>query len=398
MKAIIVVAIIALLLITSINQIASAQQMATQTVFAYGQIGTPVQNGKLYVEGNTIRDEFGNPIRMQGFNTEEQDLTAESIQWLKANGFNSIRMMIWWHRYEPTQNAYSTTYLNMLDNVINLCQANGIYVNLCFHQWQWSPYFSYADGSGVGFPSWLISAGGYENSAAGATQCATDFYMNQGYGVTMRQKYWSFWQMLINRYKNNSCVWAYEIMNEPTVIKSASFTTATLNGIMSFYESITTQMRAIDSNTIIIYHYINFNPNPSNYNAGVERAVPYPNIVWTRSWYDVAYGGYTQSELGQLQTRLTNIKNKFNGACGTPFIISEMGLLQSDFPLGTEASASAWIRDSFNTMRNIDLNNGYEAYSWYVYDLGPSHGFWTSRNADGTNTFITPVLKEYNPQ
>jgi hypothetical protein len=72
-----------------------------------------------------------------------------------------------------------------------------------------------------------------------------------------------------------------------------------------------------------------------------------------------------------------------------------MGFGQSEFPVGTEKNASAWIRDSFNVMRSVGLNNGYESYSWFLYYLGPKYGFWTGRNADGSNTFITPLLKEY---
>ena len=352
-------------------------------------------NGKPYVSGTTIYAGNGTPLRLQGFNAEE-DISLESIQWLKNNGFNNLRLEIYWHRYEPQKGAYSNTYFNRLDTVVNYCQQNGIYVYFDFHHQVWSPYFTYySDGQGMGFPSWLISGGGYEDSAAGATKCATDFYLNQGYGVTMRQQYLKFWQYLANRYKSYSCVWGYELLNEPEVIKSATFTQQTLESIMDFYETITPKIRQVDPDTIIVYHKIDFNPNPRNYNAGYERAVSYSNIVWTRSWYDVGYGGYSSSEFGELQTRITNIKNKYNGVCRTPFIASEMGLRLSEYPVGTEGQASAWIRDTFEVMRNVGLNNGYECYSWYIYDVGPKHGFWTGRNYDGSSTFITPVLKEY---
>ena len=304
--------------------------------------------------------------------------------------------MICWHRYEPQNGVYSSTYFKMLDNAVNLCQQNGIYVILDFQQMQWSPYFTYfTSSSGIGFPSWLVSGGGYANSATGAVKCMTDFYLNQGYGVTMRQKYVGFWQYLANRYKNYTCVWAYQLINEPTVIKGATLADTTFTSVMSLYETMTQKIRQIDPNTIIIYDHINFIPNPQNYNAGVERAVSYPNIVWGRSWYDVAYGGYSPSEYGQVKARITNIKNKFNNACGTPFIVNEMGFQQSDFPTSLATNGSAWIRDTFNMMRSIGMNNGYECYSWFPYGLGPRCGFWTGRNSDGSNTFVVSVLKEY---
>ena len=359
-------------------------------------VGFAAVTSKPYVSGTTIYAGNGTPLRLQGFNAEPAQLNSEDIQWLKNNGFNNLRLNIMWHRYEPQKGVYSNTYFNKLDEIINLCEQNDIYVILNFHQMVLSPYFTYYAGStGVGFPTWLISGGGYQDSSTGAQKCAADFFTNQGYGITMRQEYLKFWQYLVNRYRSYNCVWAYELINEPTVVPSASWTQQMLEGVMDLYETMTPLIRQIDPKTIIIYHYINFNPNPYNYNDGVEHAVPYPNIVWTRSWYDVAYGGYSSSELGNLQTRITNIKNKFNGDCQAPFINSEMGLSVSEYPSGRESSGSAWIRDSFDTMRNVGLNNGYECYSWYHYHLGPRYGYWSGRNSDGSNTFITPVLKEY---
>ena len=363
---------------------------------SFAMVGFSEINSKPYVSGTTVYAGNGTPLRLQGFNAEEGDIDSEAVQWLKNNGFNNLRLQIFWHRYEPQKGVYDSSYFNMLDNAINLCQENEIYVYLDFHQQVWSPYFSYYSlGEGMGFPDWLIRPGGYEDSPSGATRCATDFYLNRGYGVTMRQEYLRFWTYLINRYKSYNCVWGYELINEPEVVKQASFSEETLEGIMDFYEAITPQIRQVDPDTIIVYHKINFNPNPWNYNEGYERAVSYSNIVWTRSWYDVAYGGYSSSELSELKTRLTNIKNKYNDDCNAPFIASEMGVRTAEYPVGSESEARAWIRDSFDVMREIGLNNGYECYSWYFYDLGPRNGYWTGRDYDGSNTFITSVLKEY---
>jgi len=339
-------------------------------------------SSKPYVDGTVIKDHSGNPVRLQGFNVEPRDMDEEGMQWLKSRGFNYIRITFLWHRFEPQQDRYSSTYFGYLDNLLNLCQEYGIYANLCFMQWQWSPYFTYyLDSEGTGFPEWVISGGGYENSGTGLGECISDFFLSRGHGVWMREKFFEFWTYLIDRYKNNTYLIAYEIINEPTIAKQASLDPGVTDAIMNMYEEFTMQFRNIDPNTIHIYH-----------GCGAERPVAYPNVVWTRSWYNVMYGGYSPNEYSQIVSRLTDLKNKFNDGVGTPFLISEMGFTTSD-----EASGGAedWIRDSFDVMREIELNNGYESYGWYIYYRGIKYGFRTPRNSDGSDTWIVPILQEY---
>ena len=362
----------------------------------------PETPNKPYVNGITIRDSSGNPLQIKGFNVELHDVAItggfpEFVQWLKNNGFNSVRALVWWHDFEPNEGDYNSNYFKYLDDLISNCEQQQIYVNICFHQWQYSPFFTYGTGIGAGFPDWLISNGGYSDSATGAKQFTSDFYQNQGYGISARQKFLEFWQYLANRYKDYNYVWAYELMNEPTIISGFSWDSAALAGIMDFYEEVTISLRAIDPNTILLYHYIS-GAVASQGRLDYERPVPYSNIVWTRSWYDVAYGSYSSSEYSQIVTRITNLKHAFNDQLGTPFTISEMGISTTDYNTNP-SGAEQWIRDTFDTIRNIGMNNGYEAWSWYLYHKGnPStgkHGYTIPRDASGDNTWMVPVFQEY---
>jgi hypothetical protein len=381
----------------------AAAVFSTSGIISYSE--TPETARKPYVDGIMIKDPSGLPIRLRGFNFEPRDVAitggyAEFVQWLKNNGFNNLRVIVWWHQFEPNEGQYSSGYFGYLDDLMNNCEQMDVYVNLCFAQWQYSPYFTYdaQRGSGMGFPAWLISAGGYENSASGAQAFTSDFYLNRGYGVTARQKYLGFWQYLINRYKSYSCIWAYELMNEPTVISGFTWTSEALAGIMTFYEQLTPAIRSLDPNpTIILYHYIT-GTVASQGNLFYERPVNFSNIVWTRSWYDVAYGGYSPSERPQVVTRLTNLKNAFNGQLGTPFIISEMGISTSDYNTNP-SGAEKWIRDTFDVCRSIGMNNGYEGWTWYIYykdnPATGRHGYTIPRDALGNNTWMVPAFQEY---
>jgi aryl-phospho-beta-D-glucosidase BglC (GH1 family) len=348
---------------------------------ASGIISSPNTYLKPYVDGTVIMDPSGNPIRLQGFNVEPEDIDEEVLQWLKSRGFNSLRVTFYWSSFEGQEGRYDYSYLNSLDNLLELCEEYNIYAIIDFHQWQWSSYFTYYQGDGIGFPEWLIREGDYADSSSGLGKCIGDFFLSREYGVTMRQKFFEIWEFLVNRYKNNSYVWAYEVINEPTIAKNAYLSLEVRVAVMDLYEEFTETIRKIDNETIIIYHHIG---------PDAERKVEYDNIVWTRSWYDVAYGGYNPtSEYGDLLRRLQDLKDQYNIVLETPFVVSEIG-----FTEGT-SGAEQWIRDTFDVMRSIGLNEGFECWSWWIYSKGTKYGYQTPRDRYGSDTWIVPVLQEY---
>ena len=52
---------------------------------------------------------------------------------------------------EPTRGVYNATYIDELENIVNLAAAHGVYVFLDMHQDGLSKLFC-----GEGFPSWAI--------------------------------------------------------------------------------------------------------------------------------------------------------------------------------------------------------------------------------------------------
>ena len=343
---------------------------------------------KLIVDGVIIKNpDTGLPVRLQGDNVEPINMDSEGAEWLVSKGFKYLRVNVYWHKLEPQQGSYSSTYFGYLDNLLSLCQQYGIYVNLVFMQWEWSPYFvHYASGGGTGFPSWVIAPGGYPDSTIGLRDVIADFFMKRNsHGIWMRQKFFEFWNYVINRYKSNPYVVAYEIFNEPTIAKGVVHVSGVHDAIMNMYEEFTATFRPIIPDKIIVYHDIGGD-------GTAERPVADNNVAWTKSWYDLMWGGYFPSERSQVVSKFTALKNKYNIELGTPFIISEMGFTFTEEEKG---GAELWITDSFDIMREVGLNNGYECYGWWIYNKGPKYNFVTPRNSDGSDTWIVPVLREY---
>lgn len=330
-------------------------------------------HSKLYVEGTVIKHPVtGLPVRLQGFNIEEKDATEEMFQWMVARGFNYLRVLLFWHRLQPnSESSWDNTYLTRLDNLVNWAKQYGIYLNLVFQHYLYSPYWS----GGTGFPEWMVS--GYGTNRAGRSAFANDFWLRRNSaGILARQRWMDFWLFIINRYKDYSCVVAWEIFNEPS--NSFDMASGCSDAIMDTFEEWTQTVRAIDPDTIIIYHSIDFTQT-QGYGQS-HRSVVYPNIVWTRSLYPA----YSSLNI------VSQYKNHFNTNLGTPFIISEIGI-QS-----TSSSTLQSVRDFLDRCRS-QLNNGYEGYAWYLYgeSNGAYRGYITPRNSNGSDTAVVAILQEY---
>lgn len=322
---------------------------------------------KPFITGITIRKPDGTPFHQLGFNIDER-FGASDIQWIKSKGYNYVRILFPWHRIEPSEGSYNWT---SLDNILSACQQNGIYANICFMQWHWSPYFTFdAAGGGIGFPAWLISAGGYANSAPGRQAAMDDFYLKRGYGAVAWQKFVQFWSTIVSRYKDNPYVAFYEIINEPMV--GAAHVDEARIACNDRYREIVPIMRAIDPETIIFCHYIDY---------GFNQLVNFPNIAWTRSYYK--YEGVTRSA---IDTVLNALKAEFNVGMGVPFIISEIGVQPAD-----QSIADSFLTTLFYEQWLI-LNDGVRGWAYYQYALGTRGGYQGPRNSDGSDSWVHTIL------
>ena len=334
----------------------------------FNQTGNQTLPAKPYVDGLTIKDPSGNPLNLYGWNIRPS-ATLSDLQWLKDNGYNDVRVVIYWADIEPTEGTYKWT---QLDTFLANCKTVGIYAILDMHQWDWSYYFTGGKGAGAGFPSWL-----YDNSRGygvydpvnGRAYAMNEFYLgNTTNGALFWQKFVNVWSAMINRYKTNPYVWAYEIINEPMV--GASHPDTVRAACMDRYREIIPIMRAIDPNTIIICHYID---------TGFNQKLNYTNIVWTRSCYPQYENNFT--------TYFTSLKNEFNIGMGVPYIISETGA-----QLSYESQADARLTDMFTQQKAIINGGTSEVWNCWLYGEGVVSGWQGPRNTDGSASWLQTIL------
>jgi len=61
-------------------------------------------------------------------------LDSEHIQEMKSWGFNTVRLGVMWSGVEPTRGVYNETYLQVIGDILDDCEANGIHALIDVHQ------------------------------------------------------------------------------------------------------------------------------------------------------------------------------------------------------------------------------------------------------------------------
>lgn len=195
------------------------------------------------VSGDHFVDNFGREVILNGINvvnkSKEEGYMFSGGPEFYANlskwGFNSIRFIIIWDGLEPEPGVYDEKYLSEIDKRIQWAGENGLFVILDMHQDLYS--VKYSDGA----PEWATLDDGKEHLTGAiwsdsymlsqAVQTSFDnFWENKPApdGIGLQDHYAAIWQHLANRYKDNTTVIGYDLMNEPFPGSMALEATASL--------------------------------------------------------------------------------------------------------------------------------------------------------------------------
>lgn len=186
------------------------------------------------ISGENFVDNYGREVILHGVNLVCKDRGRNYIDYwdetdfkkLKEWGINCIRLGIIWDGIEPSPGLFNEDYLNGIDRFIELASRNNIYVVLDMHQ----DLYSYKFG-GDGAPEWAIIddsephihvgmlwSDAYFTSPA-IKRAFDNFWDNKNApdGLGLQDHYILCWKLIVRRYKNNSFVIGYDVMNEPFI-------------------------------------------------------------------------------------------------------------------------------------------------------------------------------------
>ncbi|WP_223551886.1 cellulase family glycosylhydrolase [Aestuariivivens sp. NBU2969] len=187
-------------------------------------------NKHVSIKGQNFVDSLGRTLTLHGISVCNKDpktnylghITPEEFKMFKEWGFNVIRLGIIWDGLEPEPGVYNQEYLKGIDDMIQWATDNDLYVFLDMHQDLFSVDFS--DGA----PSWATITNDQPHLTGDvwseaylispAVQTAFDnFWANTPApdGVGIQDHYLNLWKYLAERYKDNTRVIGFDVMNEP---------------------------------------------------------------------------------------------------------------------------------------------------------------------------------------
>ncbi|MGH3724898.1 MAG: cellulase family glycosylhydrolase [Mycobacterium sp.] len=201
----------------------------------------------------------------------------DDAAFLRANGFNAVRLGVIWAAVEPQPGIYDEAYLDSIAKTVQMLGDHGIGSLLDFHQDLYNEKFQ-----GEGAPLWAVQDGGRPNPELGfpanyfrnpALQHAFDqFWLNSPGpdGVGLQEHFAAAWTYTAARFAGNPNIIGYDLLNEPWPGTQYISCAVPLVGcsaferrLTEFYEKVATAIRTVDPTTMIWFQP-NLLFNPSN--------------------------------------------------------------------------------------------------------------------------------------
>lgn len=185
-------------------------------------------NEEVIWNGINSRSLFGYWIYGSGGKLEEF-MSANDVQIIRSHGLNFIRVWICLNQAvyaqsmgTPTQINYNPRFWELLDEIVNTAEQNGIWVSIDFHLSDgcWANIGGFW-GDGSGFPKWMYDGSWsyfnktYTNDATGRSNAIRDFWnLDDPTAANVRQAFQTFWKDIAQHFKDKGNV-VFSLFNEP---------------------------------------------------------------------------------------------------------------------------------------------------------------------------------------
>ena len=245
------------------------------------QTSTTSDLPKIYVKDGQFVDLDGRIRLFRGINSvikhfpwyDNEMLNSERQRQLGEWGFNAIRLGAMWSGVEPEQGYINETYIDILKEIVDGLQRNGIYTYLDMHQDVLTEVAGYN-----GIPRWLSSqfrtpdhaypwpmkdTSGYSTWACGyfTQEIANGF---QQLYTEHKEEFANVWRQIAERFKGMSEILGYELLNEPWTGDFYEDLSILLPGnaghelLEPFYNSAHEAVREVDTETLIFWEPVTY--------------------------------------------------------------------------------------------------------------------------------------------
>jgi endoglucanase len=296
----------------------------------------------------------------------DNGITEADIAWLKAQGFNSIRLPMHYNLYtlpieqEPVsgQNTWLDEGFERTDLLLQWCEQNEMYLILDMH----------ATPGGQGKDANISD---YDSTKPSLWESEAN-----------RNKLVALWQQLADRYKDSEWIGGYDLINEP----NWAFTGTNANGcdensnapLRTLLMDITTAIRQVDTNHLII---IEGNCWGNNYNGMFPLWDDNMTLSFHKYW-----NGNTN---GDIQGIL-NLRTQYN----VPLWLGESG-----------ENSNVWFRDAIKLVESNNIGWAWwpmkkvESIAGVTAATKPEGyqqllDYWTNGGTAPTAAYATSVLMQ----
>ncbi|HEX2128435.1 MAG TPA: cellulase family glycosylhydrolase [Solirubrobacterales bacterium] len=183
-------------------------------------------------EGRWITDDDGRVVILHGVNMVYKrppyhpaaaGFDAPDVRFLARHGFNNVRLGLVYAGVEPRPGAYDRAYLRRVARTQELLADHRIFSMLDFHQDLYNERFT-----GEGWPDWAVLDQGLPSqpttgfpatylTSPGLNAAFDSFWANRAGpdGIGLQDHYASAWRRVALRFRRESYVMGYDLMNEP---------------------------------------------------------------------------------------------------------------------------------------------------------------------------------------
>jgi len=310
-----------------------------------------------------IRSMLGNDADAQVFWDTYQSnyVTQADLAEFKARGFNVIRVPFNYRLLSPVDQpgVYLEDGFQVLDGIIQSCKSAGLAVLLDMHACPGGQsHDPYADPEYT-YWSWDTNLlNWYEHGVAVLWESNADYFANTGRTPEFnKQRTADLWKEIAGRYKDETAILGYELINEPYFYTSSGVTT---NDMRALFIRITSAVREVDTNHIVFVEgnifaeFIDGLTPPWDSNMA---------IAFHRYWRETGYqDGDVQSYLDARATYQVPLLMTESGENSNPWVYEIKQLMNSnnigDFWWGFKKV------DVNSTVYNVQITPDYQ----YVID------------------------------
>jgi endoglycosylceramidase len=212
--------------------------------------------------GRWLADASGRVVVLHGLNVVAKrppyrpsalGFGADDAQWLRAQGFSTVRIGIILAGLEPQRGVFDDSYLDDIVGTIGVLHAAGLAVLVDFHQ----DYFTESTG-GEGFPEWMVTRRALLPPTLGSRADAAPwdgFWANDG---DVQAAFADAWRHVAARLRGVPGVLGYDLLNEPFP-GSREQECAKLEGcpafdrdvLTPFYRRVVAAIRSVDPDHLV---------------------------------------------------------------------------------------------------------------------------------------------------